>query len=716
VRRRDLIDETDLMAKKTKAHLLNLPTQGVILIIVIISLTTCTIGIPAIWLIRGQLDRQAWELVNQGNQTVKALMDARYNELSNLAILTAQRPTLSTLLELDDSERLNPYLDTLRLGANLDMVMICDRHGEPVAQAGFEIPAQTCITLLSKNIYPSPSGSDIPGWLLAYHPVMGKSTDIVVVGQALSNNFSSKLSEQIGLELLLLYNGELIGGSFPDNDQTWEAIASQPAREISPVYDTSTDKVTIDGASNFIIRSSYGETGLDTIVLLPGTAIAAAQQRLTRNVAGGILIVTIFCSIMAILLAKRVSAPLGRLRDSAIALRKGDLVSPVITNTKVREIAEVSYALEDARIALRHSLEELNQEKDWGDYLLESVVEGIVTVDRQGRITFFSHGAERITGYGQEQVLGKAIDEVFLLTDREIPFSQRIPLPGTKPEIVIILVNERPQTIAISGARLAPPEAGKANLAISIRDISNEEAMRGLLGDFLGNITHEFRTPLTALAVSIELLLDQLPELNLAEIRELLVSNHLGVLSLQNLIDNLLEGASIEAGRFQVSPRPTDLAEVIHEVARVMQPLMEKNHQYLQIEVPVDMPLVQADARRTCQVLVNILSNAIKWGPQGSTIFLSAVPTTDDVKVFVADQGPGITPEDKKNLFTRFGQGKSGDGRTEYGAGLGLSVVKAIVESQKGQVGVEDRQGSGVIFWFTIPTVALSSSKQEEDL
>jgi two-component system sensor histidine kinase KdpD len=210
--------------------------------------------------------------------------------------------------------------------------------------------------------------------------------------------------------------------------------------------------------------------------------------------------------------------------------------------------------------------------------------------------------------------------------------------------------------------------------------------------------------------------LDKLPELNPDELHELLVSNHLGVLSLQNLIDNLLEGASIEAGRFHVSPRFTDLDEVINEVIRIMHPLMEKRHHSLQLDLQSDLPPVLVDPRRTSQVLVNLISNAIKWSPQGSNIFLSAMASNGEVKVSVADQGPGILTEDKQDLFTRFGHLRSSDGRAEFGAGLGLSVVKAIVESQRGQVGVEDRQGGGAVFWFTVPVVDLYTDEEEDDL
>ena len=693
------------MLRKSRSHLLNLTTQGVILLIVMIILTSIAIGIPAIWLIRQQLDRQAWELVRQGSRTTEVLLDSRYQELTNLAILAAQRPTLAELLALGDQERLTSYLETLRSGAGLDLVMVCSHQKVPVVQVGIPIFEQACESILSDRVYQSTAGAALSGGLLAFQPILANPDQLVVVGRAFDHDFSEQLSEQIGLEHLLLLNGELIEGSLPDDRYAWETISRQQ---------TVSEIVTLDGTRYFAIRSQYGATDLETIVLLPGTAIAETQQQLTQTLTGGILLVTLICSIMAILLTKRVSLPLERLRDSAIALRKGDLTSPVPTHTKIKEIAEVAYALEDDSIALRHTLEELQKEKAWGDYLLESVVEGIVTLDRLGRITFFSQGAERITGWKQEQVLGKAIDEVFRLAERETLFSQRIPSPGARQEIVTILVNGRPLILAINGAKLAPPEAGKASWAVSIRDISNEEAMRGLLGDFLSNITHEFRTPLTALAVSIELLLDQLPDLNQDELRELLVSNHLGVLSLQNLIDNLLEGASIETGRFQVFPRPMDLTELIQEVVRVMQPLMDKNRHQLQMDLPADLPLVQADHRRTSQVLVNLLSNAIKWGPQGSLLFLSALVSEGAAKVSVADQGPGILPEHKQDLFVRFGHIHSDNGRAEYGAGLGLSVVKAIVESQNGQVGVEDRTGGGAVFWFTIPLAAVDAPGEED--
>jgi PAS domain S-box-containing protein len=369
----------------------------------------------------------------------------------------------------------------------------------------------------------------------------------------------------------------------------------------------------------------------------------------------------------------------------------------------VREVAQVGFALEDARVTLQHSLSALRQERDWINNLLESVMEGLMALDPSGRITYFSPGAERITGWKQSQVLGRLVDDVFRLPDENESFSRSLPERGGKQIVLTVVLSNRHATLAVASARLAPPEAGRASTALLLRDISDEEALRRLLGGFLANITHEFRTPLSALAASTELLMDQLPTLSPDELQELLNSLHLGILDLQTLIDNLLEGASIEAGRFRVQPHPTGAEEILTASVKTMQPLIEKYNQHLVLEIPDNLPEVQADPRRTAQAVVNLLSNAIKWSPAGAEIQLKAALQDAELRISVGDQGPGVSDDMKPEVFNRFAHLVSSNQRAEYGAGIGLSVVKAIVEAQSGQVGVQDRPGGGSIFWFTLP-------------
>jgi signal transduction histidine kinase len=131
--------------------------------------------------------------------------------------------------------------------------------------------------------------------------------------------------------------------------------------------------------------------------------------------------------------------------------------------------------------------------------------------------------------------------------------------------------------------------------------------------------------------------------------------------------------------------------------------LAEKHNQRFVMDLPDTLPTVRADPRRTIQVLVNLLSNAIKYGPDGADITVAAMVEPPWVRLTVADRGPGIPPEHRRELFSRFVYPVSEGDKVPYGVGLGLSVVKAVVEAQGGQVGVEDRPGGGAVFWFTLP-------------
>jgi two-component system phosphate regulon sensor histidine kinase PhoR len=363
----------------------------------------------------------------------------------------------------------------------------------------------------------------------------------------------------------------------------------------------------------------------------------------------------------------------------------------------------VNQTLEDPHKDLLSTLYELRREKNWINHLLESIVEGVITLDNYFRITYFSNGAEKITGWSRENVLKRHCDQVFKLADSNLSFSKRIPSAGEQNKLLVVLNNGREAILSFTGARLAPSEAGPARVALVFRDVSAEESTHRLLGQFLANISHEFRTPLSALAASIELLMDQAPDLSPAELNELLKSLHLGILGLQTLVDNLLESASIETGHFQVSARMCNLETIISEASNTMQPLIEKYDQGLVVELPTMIPQVKADPKRTVQVLVNLLSNASKYGPSDAEITINADVEGPYVKISVKDRGPGIPPEYRNEIFYRFMYPTPLKDNSKVGAGLGLSVVKAVIEAQGGEVGVADHPGGGSVFWFTLP-------------
>jgi K+-sensing histidine kinase KdpD len=235
-----------------------------------------------------------------------------------------------------------------------------------------------------------------------------------------------------------------------------------------------------------------------------------------------------------------------------------------------------------------------------------------------------------------------------------------------------------------------------------LEENTDRKLIQHLHSYFLANISHEFRTPLASLIASIEILLDEAGYLSPAEMGELLSSIQLSANGLQTLIDNLLASTTIEVGHFTIRPRRIEINQVIGETVRVMQPLLDRREQSLMLTQPLRLPEVSADAGRLTQVFINLLANASKYSPLGQTIDLDLEQKDRELVVSVADRGPGIPDEERLSIFQRFVRLDNED-REQYGAGLGLSVAKAIVEGHGGQINVEARPGGGSVFWFTIP-------------
>jgi signal transduction histidine kinase len=384
-------------------------------------------------------------------------------------------------------------------------------------------------------------------------------------------------------------------------------------------------------------------------------------------------------------------------------------------------------------------LESLAQVHDWLDNLVQSIVEGVVIFDDAGSVTFLNEKAAELTGGSVAEAVGQQVDLLFPATDEagsRVALSQfvgggkyRIQLlkPGKAAErpvrlpgqlarrrlgtgllsreplsLLEITVMRLPAPVVYRGSGATSGHPAKApQTALILRDIGEEEALRQLRAYFLANITHEFRTPLSTWNASMELLLNE-TDLTASEMRELLKPLHLSLLSLQTLIENLLESSTIEAGRFVLHRQPVDLEQVISAAVQIVRPLLERRRQTLVRPAPALLPPLAADPARLTQVLVNLLSNAAKYSPPGSTVTLEIALRVGWLAVSIADQGPGIPPQERQKLFQRFVR-LGIDTAHQYGIGLGLYLVKTTVEAHGGHVGVDEQVGGGSRFWFELP-------------
>lgn len=668
-------------------------------------LTALAIGLPALWLINRQFERQAWAQVAQGIRASQALNADRQSEVRSLSDLTAQRPTIRNLLSSQELQALPEYLGTLQQATDLDAIVICSPEGSPLAFT-VDWPAREACSLTDGAGYlASRPPHQHPVLLYARSEIEGADASLgwVLVGLYLDDEYAAMLKAGTGLDQTVYLSGQPVASSFPSGTLPGASGAEGGIVELNGT-DLVGRRYRMAGTPYFAGRFPLDGQWLESEVALDVSDMVETRRVLIWGFAAGMMAVALVGSLLGFRVSRRINSSLIEMTKAAERLSRGNLNSPVRVEEHFQELSVVAEALEGARKDLRRTLSQLQHAKAWSEDLLSAIVEGIVTLDAERKILFFSPGAERITGWGQEEVLGRPCDEVFLLADREEPFSRAIASRPTAKRLSIRLRSGQAATLAFTEAEMAPSEVGRSELVLVFRDVSEEEALHRLLGNFLANVAHEFRTPLSSLAASAELLVDQAEELSPEELRELLGSLHLGALRLQTLVDNLLESASMEAGQFRVYPRPTDLAEVIGEAAHWMEPLLAKRGQRLVLDLPSELPVVLVDPRRTVQILVNLLSNADKFSPDGSQIFLAVQPQDGWVRVSVTDEGPGIDPENREIVFRRFSNIERSDPGSQYGAGLGLSVVKTIVEAFGGEVGVEGQDGGGATFWLTLPT------------
>jgi PAS domain S-box-containing protein len=660
--------------------------------------TVIALGAPVALLLNRQTDQQLHALIDQSNQTTLALIENKAAQLQNLALLLMERPTLNQLVTDEGIEdQLWEYLDEFLENTPADSVLICQGN-DVVAFAGSGLDAGLCAS-------PTPEGltrTEEQVWLVSSASQMesGSSSMQVIVGQEMGS-ILKEFHGQSGLDYFLFFEGKIIASNLESDDGFYQINVSPDLTKYETLSSEGGDHETTF-MSTIIPLSEYPE--FELIGLLDIESFTSLNHQFRNIIIGTVAAVSLIGAVIAIVVSSRISKPINQLAQSAAALREGDLSTPLSTSSNTWEITQLTNALEDARVSLKHSLYQLRKEKAWIEDLLDSIVEGLLTIDNQGRVTYASQSISDILGVEASAMLGRSVDRFFVSSAGEELFSHQIPAPNQSRRIPVIIEGKE-ILLSVSASEFVPPEAGNATRALVIRDVSNEERIHKLIGEFMANITHEFRTPLTALSASVELLIDQLPTLSNEEIEHLLVSLNIGIVNLQALIDNLIEAASIEAGRFKVNPKPVELNNIINDAIDTIRPVAQKHNVHIIPPKQKQSLLVMADRRRTVQALLNLLSNAVKHSPEKGCITIGTLILEGNVMVEVHDEGSGVPPDFQSHLFNRFISPDSEEGASDLGLGLGLSVVKAVIEAQHGEVGFRNKENQGALFWFTLPIV-----------
>ena len=388
-------------------------------------------------------------------------------------------------------------------------------------------------------------------------------------------------------------------------------------------------------------------------------------------------------------------------------------------------------------LARRRADEDLRKESDWLRVTLSSIGDAVITTDVEGRVTFMNRVAESLTGWAQAEAIGRSLPDIFQILNEES--RQPVENPalrtlsagatvGLANHTLLIAKDGTERPIDDSAAPIRNEQGEVVGTVLVFRDISErkrlelereqllaaaqaaqkqaEQANR-LKDEFLATASHELRTPLTAVVGWSRLLrTGKLDAENSARALESIERNA----TLQTkLIDDLLDVSRIITGKLTLDRRPIEIAHVVSDAVNTVRPAADAKNIEIETNFDAEAEPVLGDANRLQQVVWNLLSNAVKFTPKNGRIEVALQRVNSEVQVSVGDSGEGISSEFLPYVFDRFSQGDGKTTRPHSGLGLGLAIVRQLVELHGGTVKAHsDGPGRGATFKLRLPVLSIN--------
>jgi signal transduction histidine kinase/HAMP domain-containing protein len=608
----------------------------------------------------------------------------------------ADQPTLQRLLAQGQSEALPPFLRHWCESGAADACAVLS--GETVvAVAGPALDWQQIVTAGTEQggtFMALPSTERVP--LLGAHANLPEGGLTVYVVRRLDEKLARSLSDQVGAEIRLI---------------DYRTYTTAPVNAFTSLYaaalaDGHSAVQRIDSQDTYAaavpVSAATGEAIALLEALLPTSAVDAPARHLVRKLLVAALLLALGAILAGAILGELVAGPVRALTAAATRLAAGDF-SASIPPGGAAEVGTLARTMEDMRRNLIELTSTLRRSEAEAQAVLSGIVEGVYAVDKNRLIRYLNPLAAKLLGVLPQEAVGRFCGDVLKprLEDGRRPCEFRCPIlaartAGSARAVEQLEATRETRTTVITSA------AQVDGLQVQvIRDETELEAVRRARDSVLANISHEFRTPLAAQLASIELLSAGLERMPPPQLRELVASLERGTLRLTQLIDNLLESVRIESGQLAIRQQRVALAEVVEDAGALVGSLLTQRGQRLEVNLPPDLPLLSGDRTRLTQVFVNLIANANKFAPEGSSVRVGAAAAAATLQAWVEDEGPGPAATDSAALFERF---RRGGGEPEpAGLGLGLWLVKSIIERHGGVIAFERTAEGRTRFTLTLP-------------
>ena len=512
---------------------------------------------------------------------------------------------------------------------------------------------------------------------------------------------------------LIRSDGQALAESVPDSlaglkdAEIQQALSNGQGRSMR--HSNALNRDVLYYAVSFPARASQASTAPHatsaTYILRLALPLADVDQQfavMRRPVWTAFLILFASAITLSLLDLRSTSRRIRSLKDFAARMAGGDF-RPVNTAPDGNALEELAAALNKSASRLNASISALTDERNRSAAILGSMIEGVAVISGDERIIFSNAAFSRILGLDDvRQIEGRPLLEVARQSD--LLAAIKMALSGQQQvtsEIVVGTV--RPRSFAVTAAPVqASSHKGAVLVLHEITDLRRLERVRQ---DFVANVSHEFRTPLTAIQGFAETLLSGALE-DPANRRRFVEIIREHATRLARLTEDLLKLSRIEAGQLKLEFRSVSVAQLIESCVETAHLKAVPRQLALNVNLPEALPAVRGDSNSLQEVLQNLLDNALQYTPAGGRIDVSASWSNGRVIVTVADTGIGIPQAEQERIFERFYRVDAARSREAGGTGLGLSIARHIMEAHGGRLWVESAVGEGSRFHFSIPVAS----------
>jgi len=369
-------------------------------------------------------------------------------------------------------------------------------------------------------------------------------------------------------------------------------------------------------------------------------------------------------------------------------------------------------------VLVKERTEQLNAEKERLAVTLSSITDGVIAVDEQKRIKLFNKAAERLTGWGADAAKTESIDQVLRVVDErtrhQVESAVDKMLVSGKAECgadsdVLIARDGSERAVFITAAPIHKGGDTIVGAVVVLRDVAKMREIDRMKADLISSVSHELRTPLTSIKAYTSTILSD------HNMTEEIKRKYLNIVNeesdrLANLIENLLEVSRIESDAVKIDQQSVDIISVIEHIITTLKPLADKKNIQLKMNIKERRVELRADKDKIRSLIMNLVSNAIKFTPEGGQVFISVQHQDEELRIRVSDTGMGVPKEALLKIFDRFYRVYR-PGKQIQGTGLGLAIAKKIVMMHGGRINVESQVNRGTTFTVYLPLRSKTAQK-----